>query len=186
MASDLALFLKQLIRKPGQVVALSPSSAELARAMAAELGPQTGRVAELGAGTGKLTRAILERGVAPADLTLFEMNPDFCTHLHTAFPGVTVLHQGAETIGAALQPGLGAVVSGLPLLSMPVTVQMAILEGAFSLLRPGGAFVQFTYGPKPPLSEAIRQQLGLTARRGEKVWGNLPPARVYRYSRNAV
>jgi len=183
MPSDLALFLKQLIRRPGQVVALSPSSAELARAMAAELGPQTGRVAELGAGTGKLTRAILDQGIAPADLTLFEMNPDFCDHLRQSFPGVTVLAQGAETIGTAMPAGLGAVVSGLPLLSMPVPVQMAILQGAFSLLRPGGSFIQFTYGPRPPLSEQIRIDLGLTARRGAKVWGNLPPARVYRYVR---
>ena len=183
MDSDLALFLKQLIRRPHEVVALSPSSAELARAMTAELGPRTGRIAELGAGTGKLTRAILDRGVATTDLTLFETNPQFCDHLRTSFPGVTVLMAGAETIGTALPPGLGAVVSGLPLLSMPEAVQLAILRGAFALLRPGGSFVQFTYGPKPPLSEAIRFELGLSARRGEKVWGNLPPARVYRYER---
>ena len=183
MASDLALFLRQLVRRPQQVVALSPSSAELARAMTVDLSPATGRVAELGAGTGKLTRAILDRGVAPADLTLFEMNPDFCDHLRATFPGVTVLNQGAETLGTTCAPGLGAVISGLPLLSMPNAVQLAILRGAFALLRPGGSFVQFTYGPKPPLSEAIRFELGLSARRGEKVWGNLPPARVYRYER---
>lgn len=39
MPSDLALFLGQLIRRPHQVVALAPSSADLARAMAAGLGP---------------------------------------------------------------------------------------------------------------------------------------------------
>jgi phosphatidylethanolamine/phosphatidyl-N-methylethanolamine N-methyltransferase len=179
MPSDLALFLRQLVRRPQQVVALSPSSAELARAMTADLSAATGRVAELGAGTGKLTRAILDRGVAPADLTLFELNADFCDHLRATFPGVTVLGQAAETLGRTCAPGLGAVISGLPLLSMPNRVQMAILQGAFDLLRPGGKFVQFTYGPRPPVAEEVRQALGLIARRGEKVWGNLPPARVY-------
>ncbi len=186
MSSDLALFLRQLIRRPAEVVALSPSSAELARAMAAGLSPASGPVAELGAGTGKLTRAILDRGVAPADLTLFERNSEFCDHLRATFAGVRVLNQGAETLGSACAPGLGAVISGLPLLSMPNAVQSAILQGAFALLRPGGSFVQFTYGPRPPVAEAVRIVLGLTARRGEMVWGNLPPARVYHLTRAAT
>lgn len=181
--SDLALFLRQLVRRPQQVVALSPSSAELARAMTRHLSPDTGRVAELGAGTGTLTRAILARGIDPADLTLFELNPDFCDHLRRQFPGVTVLNQRAETLRAACPPGLGAVISGLPLLSMPNEVQCAILEGAFDRLLPGGRFVQFTYGPLPPVAEEIRQRLGLTFDRGERVWGNLPPARVYHFYR---
>jgi len=186
MPSDLALFIRQLVRRPQQVVALSPSSAELARAMTVNLTPATGRVAELGAGTGKLTRAILARGVAPADLTLFELNPDFCTHLRRTFPGVTVLNQGAETLDSTCAPGLGAVISGLPLLSMPNAVQRAILQGAFNRLRPEGRFVQFTYGPRPPLSQEVRQALGLGYDRGEKVWGNLPPARVYHFFRVAT
>lgn len=185
MPSDLALFLRQLIRRPQEVVALSPSSAELARAMTDGLGPETGPVAELGAGTGKLTRAILDRGVRPADLTLFELNPDFCDHLRLMFPGVTALNAGAETLGTACAPGLGAVISGLPLLSMPNDVQTAIVGGAFTMLRPGAPFVQFTYGPRAPIAEQVRLDLGLTANRGEKVWGNLPPARVYRFVRAA-
>lgn len=186
MPSDLALFLRQLVRRPQQVVALSPSSAELARAMTGHLTPQTGRVAELGAGTGKLTRAILARGVAPADLTLFELNSDFCTHLRQQFQGVTVLRQGAETLGITCPAGLGAVISGLPLLSMPNDLQHAILQGAFDRMRPGGRFVQFTYGPRPPIAEDVRQALGLRFDRGEKVWGNLPPARVYHFYRAAI
>lgn len=183
MPSDLALFLGQLIRRPHQVVALAPSSADLARAMAAGLGPETGPVAEFGAGTGRLTRAILDRGVAPADLTLFEMNPEFCDRLRDSFPGVRVLNEPAQQVAHRCAPGLGAVISGLPLLSMPDAVQAEILGGAFAVLRPGGVFVQFTYGPRPPLAETVRRDLGLTAERGEKVWGNLPPARVWRYRR---
>ena len=183
MHSDLALFLRQLIRRPQQVVALSPSSAELARAMTADLSPDTGRVAELGAGTGTFTRAILDRGVNPADLTLFEVNPDFCDHLRRQFSEVTVLNQGAEHLASTCAPGLGAVISGLPLLSMSNAAQLAILQGVFDRLRPEGRFVQFTYGLRPPIAQEIKEMLGLSYRRGEKVWGNLPPARVYRFSR---
>ena len=183
MRNDLKLFLRELLRKPGEVVALAPSSTELARAMTRDIGPQTGRVAELGGGTGAFTRALLARGVAPANLTVFELNPEFVGHLRRAHPGVTVLAAGAETIGAHCAPGLGATVSGLPLLSMPRELQRAIVGGAFDVMRPGGIFVQFTYGPRPPLAETLRVELGLSVTKGSKIWGNLPPARVYTYTR---
>lgn len=183
MPSDTRLFLRELLRKPGQVVALAPSSADLGRAMTDRIGPHTGRVAELGGGTGTFTRAILARGVKPADLTVFELNPEFVAHLRQSFPGVTVLQAGAETVGTGCAPGIGATISGLPLLSMPRELQRAIVGGAFSVMRPGGIYVQFTYGPKPPLLDALRAELGLTVEKGRKVWGNLPPARVYIYSR---
>ena len=183
MGGDLRLFLREMLRKPQEVVAIAPSSAGLARAMTRGLGPATGRVAELGGGTGTVTRAILARGVAPAELAVFELNPVFAGHLRTAFPGVTVHTAGAETIGDRCAPGLGAVISGLPLLSMPRALQRAILAGAFAVLAPGGRFVQFTYGPRPPLAESLRAELGLAVLRGRRVWGNLPPARVYTYVR---
>ena len=187
MPSDLALFLRQLILRPHQVSAIAPSSAELAAAMAAHLGgealPGDGRVVEFGPGTGKITRAILDRGVAPERLTLFEMNPEFVVQLRRRFPGVTVHEVGAQSVAARCGPGVGAVISGLPLLSMRAETQRAILAGAFAVLRAGGSYTQFTYGPRPPLNEAVRQELGLRVEKGLKVWNNLPPARVYRYFR---
>lgn len=185
MSSDLTLFLRQLVRRPQQVVALSPSSADLARAMTCHLSAATGRVAELGAGTGTLTRAILARGVMPDDLTLFDLNPDFCAHLRRQHPGVTVLNVGAERLATAVAPGLGGVISGLPLLSMPNDLQFTILKAAFDCLQPDGRFVQFTYGPRPPVAEDVRRALSLSYDRREMVWGNLPPARVYHFARSA-
>ena len=181
MTSDLALFMRQMLRRPHEVVALAPSSAELARAMAADVGPQTGRVVEFGAGTGKITRAILDRGVAPHDLTLFEMNPDFVDRLRATFPGVTVHCAGAQDVTQFCLPGVGAVISGLPLLSMSNPLQQAIVGGAFAVLRDGGPYVQFTYGPRPPVAEPVQHALGIHPTRGPKVWGNLPPARVYTF-----
>lgn len=183
MPSDLGLFVRQMLRRPHEVVALAPSSTDLAEAMAADLGPGTGPVIEFGAGTGKITRAILERGVRPCDLTLFEMNPDFAAMLRAAFPGVTVHATGAQEVVRFCLPGAGAVVSGLPLLSMRVETQRAIVGGAFAVLRAGGSYTQFTYGPRRPVATEVQAELALVATKGPRVWNNLPPARVYRYHR---
>jgi phosphatidylethanolamine/phosphatidyl-N-methylethanolamine N-methyltransferase len=181
--NDLALFARQLLRNPRQVSAVAPSSRFLAEAMADGLGPLTGRVVEFGPGTGQLTRAILSAGVAPADLTLFELDPDFVGHLRRDFPGVTVHHLGADRAHEKVEPGVGAVVSGLPLLSMPDPVCTAILHAAFHVLAPDAPFIQFTYGPKPPVPSRILAQLGLRVEPGRKVWLNVPPAKVYRFYR---
>lgn len=183
MTGDLALFRRRLLRNPKQVSAIAPSSAFLAKAMAEGLGPQTGRVVEFGPGTGQLTRGLLAAGIAPEALSLFELDADFVQHLRKAFPGVSVHHTGADTADSVIEPGVGAVVSGLPLLSMPPAVREAIVGAAFRILAPGAPYVQFTYGPRPPLPPESMEKLGLRVEAGRKVWLNVPPARVYRFYR---
>ena len=57
------------------------------------------------------------------------------------------------------------------------------MTGAFTYIRPGGAFYQFTYGPRCPVPCAILDRLGLKAMRLGGVVRNLPPALVYRITR---
>ncbi len=185
MPSDLALFLRQLARNPVQTSAIVPSSAFLARAMVAGLGDNSGRVVEFGPGTGVFTRAALKAGVRPKNLVLFEMNPDFAAHLRSTYPGVTVHVAGAQDVAKHCETGVDTVISGLPLLSMPLEMRQAIVGGAFKVLRKGGAMVQFTYGPKPPLDPETFDILGLTHLRKTKIWLNLPPATVYAFHRCA-
>ena len=184
MSGDLALFRRRLLQNPRQVSAIAPSSRHLARAMAEGLGPHTGRVVEFGPGTGRLTQAILDAGLPPSHLSLFELDPDFVRHLQQRFPGVAVHQLAADRADEVTAPGVGAVVSGLPLLSMPAPVRDAILAAAFRLLAPGAPFIQFTYGPMPPVPPETLVSLGLRAEAGRKVWLNAPPARVYRFYRS--
>ena len=180
MSSDLALFLGQILRSPKTISAMAPSSRGLARAITADIGPHSGPVAEFGPGTGVFTRALLDRGVAPANLTLFEVNPIFAARLRLRFPGVRVVNEGAQEIGAHCGT-VGAVVSGLPLLSFPAALTRDILTAAFAALRPGGAMYQFTYGPRVPVPDSIVADLRLQATPGARIWLNLPPARVYAF-----
>ncbi|MEJ6388521.1 class I SAM-dependent methyltransferase [Gymnodinialimonas ulvae] len=183
--SDLALFMGQLFRKPHQVVALAPSSRGLCAEMAAELDPVKGAVIELGAGTGNITRAILDAGIAPENCHSIEMNPDFCDRLRANFPGLNVYQMSAGDCGTLPVDNVQAVVSGLPLLSMPTELQRDIMTGFAQKVAPGGDYVQFTYGPKPPVTKIVRDELNLTWRKSGKIWWNVPPARVYRFSQTA-
>jgi phosphatidylethanolamine/phosphatidyl-N-methylethanolamine N-methyltransferase len=183
MASGTLIFLRRLINNPVQVSAIAPSSVFLARAMAAGITPDTGRVVEFGPGTGKLTDGILAMGLPPENLTCFELDPIFVRHLLDRLPRVTIVHAGADTAPDHVAPGVDRVISGLPLLSMPRPVREAIVGAAFKILAPGGVYVQFTYGQKPALDPAQLEALGLQVRFGPKVWLNLPPARVLYYSR---
>lgn len=179
MFADLALFLKQAVLQPKQTSSLVPSSRALAVAMAEHVGPETGAVVEFGPGTGIITEAILRRAVAPTDLTLFEMNAAFADALHSRFPAVTIHVTGAQNAPDLMPHNVGAVVSGLPLLSMPRDIRRDIVAAAFKVMRPDGIMVQFTYGNKVPLSAEGLAELGLRATKARKVWGNFPPAQVY-------
>ncbi len=186
MAHDLSFFFAQLLQRPREISAVVPSSRALAVAMTREIHPGSGNVVEFGPGTGKITRAILDRGVAAADLTLFEMNTAFCRRLGEKFPGVRIENCAAQSIRTLGIMDLGTVVSGLPLLSMPSHVRGEIVQSAFEALRPDGIFVQFTYGARPPLDEGLCRSIGLVAHFGGRVWSNLPPARIFIYRREST
>jgi phosphatidylethanolamine/phosphatidyl-N-methylethanolamine N-methyltransferase len=179
MFADLAFFLKQAVLQPKQTSSLVPSSRALARAMAEHVGPHSGPVIEFGPGTGIITDAILAHGVSPANLTLFEMNAAFADALHNRFPGVAIHTDCAQMAPKLLPHTAGAVISGLPLLSMPRDIRREIVTAAFEVLRPGGIMIQFTYGQKTPLTTEGLATLGLHATKARKVWANFPPAQVY-------
>lgn len=181
--TELALFLKQVASKPREVVALAPSSRALARRMAEAVPDGPGNIVELGAGTGKITAALLDAGVPVEAIHSFEINPEFCDHLRREHPDLHVYGDRAENFSRHGIGDIKAVVSGLPLLSMEEDVQRRIVGAAFEHLRPGGSFIQFTYGPVPPVRKAIRDELSLGWTRSEKIWGNLPPATSYSFYR---
>ena len=137
---DTASFLRAWLADPGRVSAITPSGMALARLVTAEITPATGPVLELGAGTGVFTRALLARGVQERDLTLLEYGVDFARLLGERFPRARVLSMDAARLARKpLYEGapVGAVVSGLPLLSMSPKQIMAILTWSVRLSPSG-------------------------------------------------
>ena len=176
-------FLGRLIASPRGVGAIAPSSAGLARAMAAQMDlGRDGPVLELGAGTGALTREILANGVNPERLTIIERDLNFVKLIVNRFPGVRVVHGDAFALDNVLvdYPPFSAVISGLPLLNHPAEKRTALAETVLSKLEPGAPFIQFSYG----LTKPVAAPKGASARHAAFVWRNLPPAHVWVYKRS--
>ncbi|MFA5123654.1 class I SAM-dependent methyltransferase [Zavarzinia sp.] len=177
--------LLKWLRSPFKIGAVAPSSRGLAREMAAQADlSRPGPVIELGGGTGAITTAILER-VGFDRLFSVEFDPELAQTLRHRFPRLHVVEGDAcELVQLMAARGVdraSCVISGLPLLGMPPSVQRRIVESAFALMGPGGRFVQFTYGPTSPLRPNLVKLLGLRARRAGHVLMNMPPARVWCY-----
>lgn len=184
-------FLRQWVRDPVKTASVAPSGRQLARLMVAQLVPGSARVAELGAGTGVFTRALLDAGISPSQLLVVEINPQLVEFLRERFPGVSIACADARNLDAlAAEHGLlrdddklDAVISGLGMLSMSSELRCDILRAAFAALGDTGRFIQFTYGPVSPVRRRERELLGLRMRRVGFAMRNLPPATVYVYER---
>lgn len=184
--SDVLNFLRSRKENPEKIGAVLPSGDALARLITKEIDASHAPVIELGAGTGVFTRALIARGVSEGDLTLIDSGPNFLALLRERFPRAHVVEADASRLaGHNLYPAgsVGAIVSGLPLLSMSPRKIMGVLTDSFHYLREDGAFYQFTYGPRCPVPKQIRERLGLDYKRIGRTLRNLPPATVYRITR---
>jgi phosphatidylethanolamine/phosphatidyl-N-methylethanolamine N-methyltransferase len=85
----------------------------------------------------------------------------------------------AHTLDLADGARYAAIVSGLPLLNHPVARRHALIESVLARLQPGGPYIQFSYGTKPP----IPAPAGASVKRAALILMNLPPARVWVYRR---
>jgi len=180
---DEVRFLRSWIEKPLHMGAVMPSSRLLARTMAHYVDiHSTGPVIELGPGTGAITNALVEHGVEQKRLVLVEFDPGFCALLRERYPHAKVVQGDAyrlrDSLWDVLEEPATAVVSGLPLVTKPMLTRMKLIRDSFNLLEPGSPFVQFTYSVAPPIPKSLP---GVDTEASERIWMNVPPARVWVY-----
>ena len=180
---DEVRFIRSWLERPLSTGAVTPSGKVLARAMASYIDPASdGPVVELGPGTGPVTEALVEAGVAPSRLVLVEFNPAFCRILRARYPDATLVQGDAYSLRRLLETLLlepaAAVVSGLPLVTKPIRQRLRLIRDALDLMVPGAPFIQFTYSVAAPLPKRLG---GFSVEASERIWMNIPPARVWVY-----
>jgi phosphatidylethanolamine/phosphatidyl-N-methylethanolamine N-methyltransferase len=183
---DEVRFLRSWIEKPLHMGAVMPSGRVLARTMAQYVDINSkGPVVELGPGTGAITNALIEHGVDQKRLVLVEYNPGFCALLRDRYPLAKVVQGDAyalrDSLWDVLSAPASAVVSGLPLVTKPMLTRLKLIRDAFLALAPGAPFVQFTYSVAPPIPKSLP---GVSTEASERIWMNLPPARVWVYRKD--
>jgi len=158
MASESFRYIKQTFKTFRTTGAVAPSSRFLAKAMVHTL-PEPEklhdefRVLEVGAGTGAFTREIAKKLERNGHLTIYEINPDFVSHLRNRM----LSEAPFQTLGKRVNLVEGdilklekpqhfdAIVSGLPFNNFTPEEVQRFLDHFKSLLKPGGTLTFFEY-----------------------------------------
>ncbi len=175
-------FLMAYLRSPSRVGAIAPASRALVRSITAEANRNKSHVLiEIGAGTGAITRSLVQAGSAQR-LIVYERDPQFADLLRKRWPDVEVHNHCASAISSLQldQHATVTVVSSLPLISMPQIESQKCIAAMLALIsrQPQSRLIQYTYAsaqryPFKNIPEGWRW------RRVSSVWANLPPANVW-------
>ncbi|WP_063898897.1 class I SAM-dependent methyltransferase [Paenibacillus riograndensis] len=174
-----AVFLYKFLQSPRQIGSLAPSSAELAAVMTKHVPwHQIQGVAELGAGTGAISRYIQKSAPAGTKVMLFEKDPLLRKRLQRAFPGYACYPDCCKLELALHNENSGpldCILSGLPFFNFPQSMRDLLMEQILSALKEDGLFIAFQY------SKQMKKQLEqhFVIERICFVPRNLPPAFVY-------
>jgi phospholipid N-methyltransferase len=158
---------------------VTPSSAFLAKKML-KPGPwsQVASVAELGAGTGAITKHLNTAMYKETKVLLFEKDPYLRGKLATRFPEYVCYADASKLQPALLSEGidgLDCILSGLPFFNFPQLKREQLMDQITTSLKPGGMFIAFQY------SYQMRKLLGqhFDIEHIHIVPFNFPPAFVY-------
>mgnify|MGYP006433649005 CR=1 FL=1 len=156
-----------------------PSSRYLVSAMISGVDWTTTKaVAELGAGTGVITRAIEESRLPGSRFYCFERDDDMRAELQRQYRDVELCSDALlllETLGLDETRGLDCVISGLPFANFRRPVRDTLLKDIYASLNPGGVFLAFQYSRVlQPWLVSVYGEL-----ESQRVWANIPPAFVY-------
>ena len=100
------------------------------------------------------------------------------------FPQLAILEADARWLADCLPRDrqVDCIVSSLPLLSLNERVRNQIISAMFEVLHEGGLLIQYTYSWRK--ANAFLKD-GFRCIGSSQVWHNVPPARVFRFRREA-
>lgn len=174
-----ATFFQRFMKNPKYVGSIIPSSRFLANKMV-QCVPwnNISAIAELGSGTGAITRFIKPNVSDSAQVLLFEMDDRMNRDLHADYPSFSCHTNACQLTNIMKQKGIGqldCILSGLPFFNFSSALRETLLEEITQALKPGGHFIAFQYSlqMKKHLSDKfIIENI-------DYVLLNFPPAFVY-------
>lgn len=179
MNNNNLLFLQTFIRKPKEIGSVWPSSSFLTRKM---VGPiswnEVDAIAELGSGTGAITRELRLHVSEKANVFLFEKDKKMMENLQEEFPEFLCSTNAVHLVNIINQHGvqqLDCVLSGLPFFNFSTELRKSLLNQVFESLKPGGYFIAFQYSLQ--MKRHISERFDI-----ERIYYvplNFPPAFVY-------
>jgi phosphatidylethanolamine/phosphatidyl-N-methylethanolamine N-methyltransferase len=185
--SERVAFLRAWKRDVRAVGSILPSSAGISRKMAALLGAERlTNVAEMGAGTGPVTRALLDAMPAEGRLWSFEIDPVLAAGLRERFddPRLTVVAESASEAPRiareARLDGFDGIVSAIPYTLLPRQTALDLLDAHRRALLPGAPLVLIQYRPEY-IVPFLRRLFG-GFERHFYLW-NVPPGFLFRVRR---
>jgi phospholipid N-methyltransferase len=152
------------------------------------------RILELGPGIGPFTKAIKDTMPGDARYLGLELNSVFTDRLRARFPDMRFEAVAAQEYDFAeflqTDENFDCIISGLPWTAFPPWLQTAILDHALTRLKAGGHLVTFAYAAFHllPAGQHFAQLLAsrcASLERSSTVWGNVPPAFVYKATKRA-
>lgn len=180
MTGALKRYYENYCKNWDRVGAIAPSSRFLARAITRHIEPCDG-VLEIGAGSGALTRVLAQK--VPGDrLHVLEISPERGKALREYTPNVHLTGVMGFLDDAPLDLAGFKVISGLPLLNFEDDFRHTLWRRLLVEKRVASVR-QFTYSPRSLFEDAWLSAHGLTARRTDFVFLNLPPAFVWEFTR---
>ncbi|MBD3272864.1 methyltransferase [Candidatus Dependentiae bacterium] len=198
--TDSFVFLKSFFVNPTSVGAVIPSSQFLASAITKYVkrtdAPIPIKVLEVGAGTGSMSSNIAEKLRDDDVLDIVELDPNFCKILENKFSSKDNININCLSI-LDWNPSYSYdfIVSGLPFNAFDSDFVKSILNKYKKLIKPGGIISYFEYialakiklfflkgDEKQQFSKTITTTTQFRNKfefDNEKVFANMPPARVY-------
>lgn len=181
-------FFRTWATSPLKMGAVSPSSRAFARMMIQHGRPDPeGYTLELGPGTGVVTGELIAAGIPPERIVSVEYEDHFAELLRERYPGVNVIRGDAfdldSTLGDFRDTTFSAVMSCVPVVTLPEKRRIPYIEDLLDRCREGGNVTQLSYSPVPPQKSVP----GSFVVRGSKwVTFNLPPGRVWIFERDTA
>lgn len=186
------LFFKQWLKCPSQLGTFTPTSTKLANLMANHLNiTDKTIIVEIGAATGRVSRALLEKGANINRLAMIDPNKTLIDFLKSFLENIYnfkiqphIIHGNAESLAEIIPASwirkVDYVVSTIPLACMDEEARERIIQSALEIINPETGII--LHASSVPTSPIKFMEGELVQRRVTSIWKNLPPSFIWQFS----